>query len=104
MLLIGLMNINSYAPTRFNKKAPMTMLRESDLVELSELQIFSGCRAETVGTLLAGAFYQKFPEGVELAKTGESADFLHVVVTGRVELYASYLDRESTIDIIEPLH
>jgi len=80
------------------------MLRESEQAELSGLQIFSGCRPETVSDLLKGAFHQKFPEGVELVKTGESADFLHLVVSGRVELYASYLDRESTIDIIEPLH
>lgn len=82
----------------------MSMLRASELVELSELQIFSGSRAETIDNLLLGAFYQKFPAGVELARTGENADFLHVVVTGRVELFASYLDRESTIDIIGPLH
>jgi CRP/FNR family transcriptional regulator, transcriptional activator FtrB len=80
------------------------MLRETELGELSALHIFAGCRPDTVADLLKGAFYQKFPAGVELARTGESADFLHVVVSGRVELFASYLDRESTIDIAGSLH
>jgi CRP/FNR family transcriptional activator FtrB len=79
------------------------MLRESELAELFGLQIFSGSRPETIDSLLRGAFYQKFPAGLELVRTGENADFLHVVVTGRVELFASYLNRESTIDIIGPL-
>lgn len=78
------------------------MLSREQYEEASRLQIFSGCRPETVATLLEAAFLHKFPERIDLAKEGETPDFLHVVVSGTVELYARYRDRETTIEVIGP--
>ena len=78
------------------------MLSQEQHDEASRLQIFSGCRPETIATLLGGAFLHKFPEGIDLAKEGELPDFLHVVVSGGVELYSRYRDRETTIEVIGP--
>ncbi len=78
------------------------MLSREQYDEASRLQIFSGCRSETVALLLEGAFLQKFPERIDLAKEGDRPDFLHVVVSGAIELYARYRDRETTIEVIGP--
>jgi CRP/FNR family transcriptional regulator, transcriptional activator FtrB len=78
------------------------MLSREQYEEAARLQIFSGCRPETIAMLLEGAFLHKFPERIDLAKEGDLPDFLHVVVSGAVELYARYRDRETTIEIIGP--
>lgn len=78
------------------------MLAKEQAEEASKLQIFSGCRRETIIALLEGAFLHKFPERIDLAREGDAADFLHVVVSGAVELYARYRDRETTIEVIGP--
>ncbi len=78
------------------------MLTKEQFADASRLEIFSGCHPETVALLLDGAFLQKFPERIDLATEGEAPDFLHVVVSGAVELYAHYRDRETTIEVIGP--
>ena len=78
------------------------MLSREQHEEAARLKVFSGCRPETIATLLEGAFLHKFPERIDLAKEGDTPDFLHVVVSGAVELYARYRDRETTIEVIGP--
>ncbi|WP_298421434.1 helix-turn-helix domain-containing protein [Rhodoblastus sp.] len=78
------------------------MLSRQQYEEASRLQIFSGCRPETIAMLLEGAFLHRFPERIDLAKEAETPDFLHVVISGAVELYAHYRDRETTIEVIGP--
>lgn len=78
------------------------MLTKEQAEEAAKLQIFSGCRTETVRALLEGAYLHKFPERIDLIKEGDTPDFLHVVVSGAVELYARYRDRETTIEVIGP--
>src|SRR5690606_4451175 len=54
--------------------------------------------------LLRCSFLQRFPAHVELAREGEQADFLHVVVDGQVEIFSSYRNRETTISVLGPGH
>ncbi len=65
------------------------MMRETEMSGISRHKVFGGCRAETVDFLLQGAFLQKFPARIELAREGERPDFLHVVIDGLVEIYAN---------------
>jgi CRP/FNR family transcriptional activator FtrB len=53
--------------------------------------------------LVRAAFLQRFPAHVVLIKEGELPDFLHVVVEGAVELFASRGAHETTIDILYPV-
>ncbi len=59
--------------------------------------------AEHFDALLNAALLQKFPERTTLIREGELPDFLHVLVDGTVELFASWDGRETTIDIIHPV-
>ncbi len=52
--------------------------------------------------MLAASFLQRFPPGVDLVREGETADFLHVVVDGQVEIFSAYRDRETTVAVVGP--
>lgn len=53
--------------------------------------------------VVRGSFLQSFPAGVELIRQGETADFLHVVLGGSVELLAATAGRETTIAVVRPV-
>ena len=54
-------------------------------------------------TLVSAALLQNFSEQVILIHEGELPDFLHIVVKGTVELFATWEGRETTLDIVRPL-
>ena len=58
---------------------------------------------EHFAELLAAAFLQRFPQHVKLIAEGDLPDFLHIVVEGSVELFASHDGRETTIEILRPV-
>jgi CRP/FNR family transcriptional regulator, transcriptional activator FtrB len=78
-------------------------LRADDLPVLRGLDLFSGMADENFTDLVKGAFLQHFPTHVELIHEGDPADFLYVVIEGRVELYAEANGRETTVELISPV-
>ena len=64
--------------------------------------LFRQVEPAQVDIMLRGSFLQRFPAHVELLHDGEMADFLHIVIEGRVELYSSYRDRETTLSFAVP--
>ena len=58
---------------------------------------------EDFASLVKTSFFQYFPSHVELIHEGDSADFLYVVIEGRVELYAESNGRETTIGFVSPV-
>lgn len=78
-------------------------MRADDASEIRELKLFRDCSDETFTGLVEAAFLQRFPAGVELIRESEPADFLHVVVEGLVEMFATHLDRETTVGFVHPL-
>ncbi len=77
-------------------------MRTEDESTASALPFFAGLAEATVKLLLRGAYLQRFPAHVELIHQGHTADFLHVVVEGQVEVYSSYRDRETTVAVLGP--
>jgi CRP/FNR family transcriptional activator FtrB len=78
-------------------------MRPEDAGEIRELRLFRDCSQATFERLVEAAFLQRFPSGVELIRESEPADFLYVVVDGLVEMFATHLDRETTIGFVHPL-
>ncbi|MDR3474939.1 MAG: cyclic nucleotide-binding domain-containing protein [Devosia sp.] len=78
-------------------------MRSADLPEVRELDLFRSVSDSNFEDLLQAAYLQSFPAQVELIREGERADFLFVVMEGRVELYGSTNGRESTLMIVEPV-
>ncbi len=78
-------------------------IRENDNQTVRALGLFCEMSDDSFAALLKGSFLQRFPAKVRLITEGEPADFLYVAVEGRVELFASTNNRDSTITIVEPV-
>jgi CRP/FNR family transcriptional activator FtrB len=78
-------------------------MRAQDIPEIRHLPLFRDMSQANFETLMQGAYAQAFPSGLELIRQGDPADFLHVVMEGSVELYASWADRECTMAVVRPV-
>jgi len=78
-------------------------MRNEDLAAVRALDLFAPMSAESFDVLTQAAFLQWFPPQVVLIEEGGSADFLHVVLDGMVEMVAHGNDRETTIAVLEPV-
>lgn len=76
-------------------------MRPEDETLAAAQPLLQGLATESIAQLLQGAYLQRFPAHVELIRQGEHADFLHVVVEGKVEVFSRYRDRETTVNILE---
>ncbi len=76
------------------------MLRADEVEQMRKLRIFKDVEDAHVVSMLRASFLQKFPAGVVLVHEGDNADFLHVVVDGKVEVFSAYRDRETTISVV----
>lgn len=78
-------------------------LSDDESSEIRALDLFSGLDDEKFSALMRGAYVQNFPPQIELITEGDSSDFLHVVVGGAVELFASWNGRETTMATLQPV-
>jgi len=78
-------------------------MRSEEHESIRGLELFSDMSDDSFTTLVTGAFLQRFPPRLQLITEGDPADFLYVVLEGRVELFAQANNRETTIGMIEPL-
>ncbi len=78
-------------------------MRDSEVEIVRSLPLFSSMAEENLGSMLAGSFLQRFPATVVLFAESDLTDFLHVLVEGQVELYASVNNREGTMTLIKPV-
>ena len=78
-------------------------MRPSDHEELRTLDLFKNMEQGNFDLLMRGAYVQNFPPQVDLVSEGDPSDFLHVVVEGSVELFASWNRHETTMSIARPV-
>jgi len=78
-------------------------MRDQDLERVRRLPLFATMDDAAFDRLAPISYLQQFPTGVHLISEGDSADFLHVVVEGSVELYAAGNGRETTVAIVQPV-
>jgi CRP/FNR family transcriptional activator FtrB len=76
-------------------------LAEREVVR--RLPLFKDMSDAHFEALIKDAFLQRFPSHTLLIKEGDPADFLHVVVDGMVELFATFQDKTATLDILRPV-
>lgn len=75
-------------------------MRVDEIEQMRRLRIFADVEPRHVDAMLRVSFLQRFPAGLVLVREGDTADFLHVVVDGKVELFSAYRDRETTISVV----
>jgi CRP/FNR family transcriptional activator FtrB len=67
------------------------------------LTLFTDMAEASFDSVVRGSFLQSFPAGVELLRQNDTADFLHVLLDGSVELLAATAGRETTIAVVRPV-
>lgn len=78
-------------------------MRPSDIATVRDLPLFCDMREETFAALIEAGFLQRFPPGVVLIEERQRADFLHLVVEGHVEMFATSAGRETTLELLRPV-
>jgi len=76
---------------------------EREHQDIRQLHLFEAMADDNFATLMRGAFVQTFPPQVELVTEGEPSDFLHVVLSGSVDLFAAWNDRETSMATVRPV-
>lgn len=71
--------------------------------EIRALDLFAHMEDSSFLALMRGAYIQTFPPKVDLISEGEPSDFLHVLLSGSAELFASWNGRETTMATIHPV-
>jgi CRP/FNR family transcriptional activator FtrB len=71
--------------------------------EIRALNLFSGMEDEHFLSLMRGAYVQNFPPHIELITEGEPSDFLHVVLSGSVDLFSQWNGRDTSLATVRPI-
>ncbi|WP_035980624.1 helix-turn-helix domain-containing protein [Bradyrhizobium sp. STM 3843] len=78
-------------------------MRAQELLQVKALPLFSEMAPQHLESLLDAALLQQFPSHVDLIHEGRSADFLHVLVDGLVEIFTEQDDAEWGITLVKPV-
>ncbi len=76
---------------------------ESDYPDIRGLHIFEDMADEHFLALMRGAYVQNFPPQIELITEGDPSDFLHVVLSGSVDLISTWNGRETSMATVRPI-
>ena len=68
--------------------------------EIRSIPLFSATSMTSFASLVRGAYVQNFPPHTELITEGESADFLHIISSGIVEMFSTWNERESSMTML----
>lgn len=78
-------------------------LPDSDYPDIRALGLFSGMADESFSSLMRGAYVQNFPPQIEMITESEPSDFLHIVVSGSVDLFSTWNGRETSMATVRPV-
>ena len=76
---------------------------ESDYPDIRELHLFQDMADERFLSLMRGAYVQNFPPQIELITEGDPSDFLHIVLSGSVDLLSTWNGRETSMATVRPI-
>ena len=76
---------------------------DSEYRDIRKLDLFSHMADEHFTSLMRGAYVQSFPAQIELITEGEASDFLHVVLSGSVDLFSGWNGRETSLATVRPI-
>lgn len=77
-------------------------MRPHERPEIRRLPLFRDMSSDSFDALMRVAYAQTFPPQLTMIEQGGTADFLHIVVEGSVELYAAWKRRETTMSVVRP--
>lgn len=86
-----------------NKGGVEADMAESYRQEVRALALFADMDQVNFDSLMRGSYVQNFPPRIDLITEGDSPDFLHVVVSGAVDLFSSWNGRETSMATVRPV-
>jgi len=78
-------------------------MADSYFSHIRSLALFSEMEDARFDQLMRGSYVQNFPPQVELISEGDPSDFLQIVLSGSVELYAAWNRRETSMATVRPI-
>lgn len=78
----------------------MTELYKADI---RGLKLFADMDGANFDTLMRGTYVQNFPPRIDLIQENEPPDFLHIVLAGSVDLFATWNGRETSMATVRPV-
>jgi len=76
-------------------------LAETPLIR--SLPLFKEMSEQSFAEMMGLSMLQRFPARADIIREGDMPDFLHIVVEGAIDLFATRDGEESTIDILYPV-
>ena len=76
---------------------------EASFRDIRKLDLFAQMSDEHFPTLMRGAYVQNFPAQIELITEGEPSDFFHIVLSGSVDLFSRWNNRETSLATLRPI-
>jgi len=71
--------------------------------DVRSLRLFAQMEQENFDVLMRGAYVQNFPPRIDLITEGEPPDFLHVVLSGAIDLFSEWNGRETSMATVRPV-
>lgn len=78
-------------------------MSESYEEEIRDLTLFANMDEANYRALMRGAYVQNFPPRIDLIHENEPPDFLHVVLSGSVDLFSAWNGRETSMATVRPV-
>tara|TARA_R110001599_G_scaffold312918_1_gene520541 strand:+ start:121 stop:816 length:696 start_codon:yes stop_codon:yes gene_type:complete len=78
-------------------------MSESYRDDLRSLDLFRNMQRANFDSLMRAAYVQNFPPRIDLIHEGDTPDFLHVVLTGSVDLFSTWNGRETSMATVRPV-
>lgn len=78
-------------------------MQEHEVPHIRALALFRDMEEDNFQSLLRGAYVQNFPPQIDLIHEGDPSDFLHIILSGTVELFAMWNNRETTMATVRPI-
>lgn len=76
---------------------------DSGFREIRGLDLFAQMTDQNFAALVRGAYVQTFPAQIDLVAEGDPSDFLHVVLSGSVDLYSCWNGRDTSLATVRPI-
>lgn len=79
------------------------MLRQTDIEAIRERAPFAEMGSANFERLVEASYLQRFPAETLLIDEGDSAEMLHILLDGTVDLFACFKGREATMTLMRPV-
>lgn len=78
-------------------------MTDSEYWGIRRLDLLSNMADEHFLSLMRGVYVQNFPPHTELITEGEPSDFLHIVLSGSVDLFSQWNGRDTSMATVRPI-